>query len=273
MTVEVEPSREVRRDGTGVVERGWVGALRRLSRLEIVVAAVVAVALVVLVVAEPDVLEAAFENTRTVVFTFGGAAVAAVALLAMLRLGVPPIARVLVIGVPFVAVTYWLVEPYFVDDKVDDEFVTSIEDASTPGEPGPAEPGPAPGQSSGTSTPTQPPPSAEPVLLGAGSFRGLAGHDGTGDAGIFALPEGGRVLRLESFDIENGPDLRLYIVPGADQSDPSDDALYLGHLRGNVGDQTYDLPPDFSLTPGPWTVLVWCEAFSVEFVAATVTVT
>ena len=57
--------------------------------------------------------------------------------------------------------------------------------------------------------------------------------------------------------------LRLYVVPGVDQTDLTGDSLYLGELRGNVGDQTYDLPEDFSLTAGSWTVLVWCEAFSV----------
>jgi hypothetical protein len=48
--------------------------------------------------------------------------------------------------------------------------------------------------------------------------------------------------------------------------------VYLGALRGNVGDLTYELPTDFAPTPGSWTVLVWCEAFDVEFVAATVLV-
>ncbi|MGH9154961.1 MAG: DM13 domain-containing protein [Acidimicrobiales bacterium] len=177
-------------------------------------------------------------------------------------------------GVPFVGVTYWLVEPYFVDDKVDDEFVTSIEDASRAAEaPAPVEEAPVATTQPEAPTPTQALPPAEPVLLGAGTFRGLAGHDGTGDAGFFSLPDGSRVLRLENFDIQNGPDLRLYVVPGADQTDPTDDSLYLGDLRGNVGDQTYDIPADFALAPGPWTILVWCEAFSVEFVAATVSVT
>ena len=83
---------------------------------------------------------------------------------------------------------------------------------------------------------------------------------------------GSRVLRLENFDIQNGPDLRLYVVAGADQTEPGDESLYLGALRGNVGNQTYDLPDDFELAPGEWTILVWCEAFGVEFVAATVTV-
>ncbi len=80
------------------------------------------------------------------------------------------------------------------------------------------------------------------------------------------------MLRLENFDIQNGPDLRLYVVPGARQTDPGRDGVYVGELRGNVGNQTYDLPEGFDLGSRDWTVLVWCEAFKVEFVAATVTV-
>ena len=75
------------------------------------------------------------------------------------------------------------------------------------------------------------------------------------------------MLRFERFDIQNGPDLRVYLVPGADRR-TLDGGVYLGKLRGNVGDQNYTLPPGLDLT-GPWTALVWCEAFSVEFVAAT----
>jgi len=60
-------------------------------------------------------------------------------------------------------------------------------------------------------------------------------------------------------------DLAFTVLPRTDLSDGS---LYLGPMRGNVGDQTYELPGDLSLAEGAWTVLVWCEAF----VAATVTV-
>lgn len=84
---------------------------------------------------------------------------------------------------------------------------------------------------------------------------------------MFRLPDGAAVLRFENFDIENGPDLRVYLVPGADRRN-LDGAVYLGALRGNIGNQTYDIPGGVDLT-GPWTALVWCEAFSVEFVAAT----
>jgi hypothetical protein len=200
-----------------------------------------------------------------VAFTFGGTAIAAVAFVVMLQLRVHPVVRVLVLGLPFVAVSWWLLSPFFSDDVVNDDFTTSIADATTPDS----------ADVSDSQTQEAPPSTtgavrARPTLRGSGAFVGLAGHDGSGDAGVFALDDGSQVLRLENFDIENGPDLRLYVVPGAGKTDPTDDSLYLGELRGNVGDQTYDLPADFPLPAGDWTVLVWCEAFSVEFVAATV---
>ena len=242
------------------------GPWRHITRLEWGTAALAALVLTGLAIAEPDILEAPFENTRTLVFTLGGTAAAAVALVVMLRLRVHPVARVVVLGVPFVAVSWWLLSPFFVDDVVDEDFTTSIADATD--EAGPDRGG----DDAGSTDPGSTPSTDEPALLGAGRFVGLAGHRGSGDAGVFALADGSRVLRLENFDIQNGPDLRLYVVPGADQTDPGDGSLYLGELRGNVGNQTYHLPAEFELPPGAWTVLVWCEAFSVEFVGATVTV-
>ena len=110
------------------------------------------------------------------------------------------------------------------------------------------------------------------MLVGAGQFVGLAGHSGTGDAGLFQNPDGSLVLRFENFDIENGPDLEVYLVPGADQTALADGSIHLGALKGNVGDQNYQLPPGTELAPGAYTALVWCEAFSVEFVGATIVV-
>jgi hypothetical protein len=241
------------------------------------VAAAVAIVTVLLVVVEPDVLEAPFASTRATVFTVGGTLLAALALVVMLRLRVPPPIRILVLGVPFVVTSWWLVSPYFRDEVVDDQFETSIADATVTSTTAPAAGSPttAPGSTASGAPPSTAPASTAPSgprLLGAGSFVGLAGHEGTGDAGFFELPDGSLVLRLERFDIENGPDLRLYVVPGADEVTPGEGAVDLGQLRGNVGDQTYELPGDLSLEGGDWTVLVWCEAFSVEFVAATVPV-
>lgn len=251
---------------------------RALSRLELVVAALVAVVMAGLVLAEPDILEAPFENWRTVLFSFGGTALAAATFLLMLRFRVPPVVRVVVLGVPFVAVSWWLVSPFFIDEEVRDQFDTSIAAAraapSTTAAPATAAAPRTTADATSTtpSAPATPTPSTAPpgpVLLGAGSFVGLAGHDGTGDAGIFRAEAGAHVLRLENLDIDNGPDLRLYVLPGADQVTPGEGSIYVGPLRGNVGDLTYDLPAEFQPTPGPWTVLVWCEAFSVEFVGAT----
>ena len=231
-----------------------------------------------LVVAEPAIVEAPFENARTVTFTFGGTVVAAIALVIMLQLRVWPVVRVLALALPFVLVSWWLMSPFFIDEEVDDDFATSIAAAggrSTASTGSAVDPAVSPG-SGGTATtvpPTPMPTATGPVLRGAGQFVGLAGHEGTGDAGFFAVADDALVLRLEDLDIQNGPDLRLYVVPGPAQTSPGDDSLYLGELLGNVGNQTYELPAEFALTSGDWTVLVWCEAFSVEFVAATITVT
>ena len=61
-------------------------------------------------------------------------------------------------------------------------------------------------------------------------------------------------------------------MPGADQTSLAPGSIHLGALKGNVGDQTYDLPPGTELVPGHYTALVWCEAFTVEFVGATLTI-
>jgi len=267
----------------------------RITRLEILVGAVIALVMVSLVLIEPEILEAPFENVQTLSFTVGGTAVAGAALAAMLWFRVPPVMRLVVLVVPFVIVNWWLISPYFIDDTVDEGFSTSIsqqleasgdtpvvpatsdDDTTTDSTPSAddtppsTEPNSAPDEPSTTEDEAPPPPSG-PVLLGAGQFVGLAGHSGTGDAGLFENPDGSLLLRFENFDIQNGPDLEVYLVPGADQTSLSEGSIHLGALKGNVGDQNYELPPGTELAPGEYTALVWCEAFSVEFVGATIAV-
>jgi hypothetical protein len=247
---------------------------RPISRLEIVAAGLYVVVLLVLVAIEPDILQAPFESTRAVVVTFGGALLAGVALVVMIRFGVPPVVRVLVIGIPTVIVSWWLLEPFFVDDVVDEKFSTSIAaEQREPSSASGATAAPDATATPGATVPAAPVTPAGPRLLGSGTFIGLAGHDGTGDAGIFRLEDGSLVLRLENFDIDNGPDLELYLVPGEESYSPGNTSLHLGALKGNVGNQTYEIPRSFDVSPGPWTVLVWCKAFTVEFVGASLTVT
>ena len=193
-------------------DRGW-HLLGRITRGEWIVAAVVAVTFGVLILLRPDILEAPVQNLRTIVFTVGGTILAAIALVVMLRRDVHPVVRVVVLVVPLIVVSTWLISPFFIDEVVEDEFDTSIAAASdeagggagagtsVPETTAPSVPAPAPT----AAPPTTSAPSGDPVLLGAGRFQGLAGHDGTGDAGIFALADSHHVVRLENLASRTGP--------------------------------------------------------------------
>ena len=98
------------------------------------------------------------------------------------------------------------------------------------------------------------------VLAAAGRFRSGA-HDTRGLASLVRLPSGDRVLTLTRFATSPGPDLRVYLVPPGGSTDH---AVDLGRLKGNKGDQQYDVPRQARAG----TVVVWCRAFSVEFGSA-----
>ena len=108
---------------------------------------------------------------------------------------------------------------------------------------------------------------ARNVLLARGSSEPLA-HGATGVATAIRRADGGRVLTLTSFEVSNGPDLRVYLVagPARDESEV-DDVVDLGALKGNIGDQQYELPAGRDLDR-PSTVVIWCRAFSVAFARA-----
>jgi hypothetical protein len=80
-------------------------------------------------------------------------------------------------------------------------------------------------------------------------------HTTRGTARVIRLPNGSRVLTLTGFETDAGPDLRVRIGD-----------VDLGALKGNKGDQQYDIPK--SLVPRNHTVLIWCRAFSALFGSA-----
>lgn len=108
---------------------------------------------------------------------------------------------------------------------------------------------------------------AGPELLGRGSFVGLDNHDATGDAALFQQPDGTYVVRLEEIDVDNGPGLQLHVVAGRDQTRPAD-GTFIAPLQGNQGNQTYELPADFT-PPEDITILIWCEPFTTAVGGAT----
>lgn len=111
---------------------------------------------------------------------------------------------------------------------------------------------------------------AEPVEIAAGSFHSNA-HETKGRATIYRLDDGRRVLRLTQFKTSNGPDVRVYLVAAADvqKEDAAKKAgiVDLGALKGNVGDQNYDIPAGLDLSKYR-AVSIWCRRFSVNFGAA-----
>ena len=106
---------------------------------------------------------------------------------------------------------------------------------------------------------------AEPRAVARGMFRS-GEHTTMGDATLIALPGGDRVLTLTDFDTSPGPDLRVYLTPG--DGDSVNGYLDLGRLKGNKGDQQYDIPRSADL--GKYgAVVIWCRAFTVAFGSAT----
>lgn len=108
---------------------------------------------------------------------------------------------------------------------------------------------------------------ASPVTLAEGNFHDGA-HKTSGMATIHRLPDGKRVLRLTNFETSNGPDVRVYLVAAQDASDNDTVTragfLELGSLKGNIGDQNYDLPAETDLSKYR-AVTIWCKRFSVNF--------
>jgi len=108
---------------------------------------------------------------------------------------------------------------------------------------------------------------SSPQALSSGRFHGVA-HKTTGTATIYRLADGKRVLRLTDFETSNGPDVQVYLVAAPDASDNETVTkagfLHLGPMKGNKGNQNYDVPADADL--GKYqAVTIWCRRFGVNF--------
>jgi len=110
-----------------------------------------------------------------------------------------------------------------------------------------------------------------PTVLSQGDFRGLA-HETKGLAAVYQLPDGKRLLRLSNFETSNGPDVHVYLVAAEVAKDNATvkqaGFIDLGSLKGNKGDQNYEVPADTDLNKFK-SVSIWCARFGVNFGAAT----
>ena len=103
--------------------------------------------------------------------------------------------------------------------------------------------------------------------LATGEFHSGA-HETKGMAAVFQLADGKKTLRLTNFATSNGPDVHVYLVAAQDAKDNDTvtkaEIVDLGALKGNIGDQNYELPANADLAKYR-AVTIWCKRFSVNF--------
>jgi hypothetical protein len=162
------------------------------------------------------------------------------------------IAFAALIGLP---VAWWLLSPLWVNVQVDESFPTAAAQVVEP---------------TAMEEPAAMTEEAGMTMLAQGAFYNIV-HAGSGQAIVYQLADGSRVLRLQDFSVDNGPDLYVYLVPVNPVPDTIGSeipgSVNLGALKGNLGDQNYDIPADLDLSQFQ-SVVIWCRAFRVPFSAA-----
>ncbi|MFD3872720.1 DM13 domain-containing protein [Streptomyces sp. NPDC058623] len=157
---------------------------------------------------------------------------------------------------------YWF-QPWklWQDDRVDEALPTALKPAPS-----------APAAPSGAAASAAPP-------LRTVARGDLISHEHTttGTAKLIRLADGSHTLRLENLDTSNGPDLRVWLTDAPVKEGTAgwrvfDDGKHvsLGKLKGNKGDQNYEVPPDLDLSAYS-SVAIWCDRFDVSFGAAELT--
>lgn len=174
-------------------------------------------------------------------------------------------ALTVLLGIGAVAGLYWF-EPWkLVTDEVVDETLPAVGTA------------PAASQSATPGASRSAAPAANRIVA-AGAFVSHE-HETRGSAEIVRLADGSHQLILRGLDTSNGPDLRVWltdqpVIEGTAGWRVFDDGRWVevAKLKGNRGDQVYDLPPTVDLATVR-SVSIWCRRFSVSFGAAELRVT
>ncbi|MGD6959555.1 DM13 domain-containing protein [Rossellomorea aquimaris] len=90
-----------------------------------------------------------------------------------------------------------------------------------------------------------------------GTFHGAdENHDAKGKVSISE-----KNIRLENFEVTNGPDLYVYLVEAGKETK---EGISLGELKGNIGNQNYEIPGGHSVSSG-MEIVIWCKQFNVDF--------
>ena len=182
-----------------------------------------------------------------------------------------------VVAVPLLALAWWLGSPLFIDQSVDEDFPLAAM-AVVPDTMSMADAEATMVAAADTEQATDDVmvdamgTLLAPEALRSGQFRDADSfHTGTGNATIWDLGNDERALRFEQFEVRNGPDLRVLLAVHPDpmgRSDVQDDGFVeIAALKGNIGNQNYDIPPDIDLSMYN-SVVIYCWPFQVVFSVA-----
>ena len=111
--------------------------------------------------------------------------------------------------------------------------------------------------------------STDPQPLYTGRLEGKA-HQTSGRATIYKTADGREYLRLTDFSTSNGPDVHVLLARSNDEKLKQEivkgqvDSVELGLLKGNQGDQNYDLPASVNLKKYDAAV-IYCNRFHAVF--------
>ena len=111
--------------------------------------------------------------------------------------------------------------------------------------------------------------STDPQPLYTGRLEGKA-HQTSGRGTVYKTSDGRQYLRLTDFSTSNGPDVHIILARSDDENLTQEivkgqlDSVELGPLKGNQGDQNYDLPASVDLQKYNAAV-IYCERFHAVF--------
>jgi hypothetical protein len=179
-----------------------------------------------------------------------------------------------VIAIPILAFAWWLLSPLFLNTTVNEEFPLSATADMPSGVTQQEAEDIMEGMAKINMDAAEPMPEkmAEATVLASGKFRdGDSFHKGSGDVSLYRLANGDAVLRFEGLSVTNGPDLHILVSTHSDPMTKGElrDAGYstLGPLKGNRGDQNYELPSDVD-PDSIGSVIIYCMPFHVIFSVA-----
>lgn len=95
-------------------------------------------------------------------------------------------------------------------------------------------------------------------------------HGTSGSVRVVELADGQRFVRLDDLSTDNGPDLFVYLSTNPAEGPEGafdDEFVNLGRLKGNKGNQNYEIPAEVAIED--WaSVVIWCDRFNSAFGAA-----